>query len=143
MGTKDKIDNGKRRKLMRYDYSCNDCSEEDRTFLFETSYSISEKPPNVKCPRCDGQNTEQAFVSVPISYVRGYGWLDKKGRNRDRNLWKLTNEDPYGTMRVNGEADDLAHRLRTGGKYDSKPKTYAVSTKTELKPKHKPKSKTK
>lgn len=113
---------------MRYDYICNDCSEDDKWFVFETSHGMTKKP-KVKCPKCEKTNTEKAFLSAPISYTRGNGWLDKSGRRRDMNLWKLTNDDPYKSMRQKGEADDLAQRLRNGGKRKTNPKTFAVSTK--------------
>jgi DNA-directed RNA polymerase subunit RPC12/RpoP len=101
---------------MRYDYICNDCSDEEAWFVFETEHSMKKKP-KVKCPQCGKTNTEVTFLTVPPAYTRGYGWLDKSGRRRDMHLWKLQNEDPYGGMREPGEKDDLANRLRRGGKF--------------------------
>lgn len=117
---------------MRYDYRCNDCSTDERWFLFETSYSMDrKKPPKVNCPECGGVNTEQAFLSVPMTYVRGYGWLDVRGRRRDMNIHKLQNDDPYKGMRQPGEKEDLAHRLRKGGKFNTNPKRFFVSNKSK------------
>lgn len=112
---------------MRYDYICNNCSNEDRWLIFETNHGMNEKP-KVKCPKCGGINTEQTFRTVPLSYIRGYGWLDVKGRRRDLNLYTLRNRDPYEHMREAGEADDLAHRLKAGGKFNTNPKTFQISS---------------
>jgi hypothetical protein len=64
---------------------------------------------------------------VPVSYIRGNGWLDKEGRRRDMHLWKLKNDDPYANMRERGEADDMATRLRRGGMFNKKQKHFQMS----------------
>jgi predicted nucleic acid-binding Zn ribbon protein len=117
---------GKENRKMRYDYVCNDCSEEDTWFCFEVNYPMDKKPKKVKCPECNGVNTEQMYLSVPIVYTRGYGWLDVKGRRRDLSLWQLKNDDPYKSMRQPGEASDLADKLRRGGKHNPNPKKFYV-----------------
>jgi putative FmdB family regulatory protein len=110
---------------MRYDYRCNDCSTDSDWLLFEMEHSMNKRP-TIKCPQCGGTNTEQAYLSVPMTYVRGYGWLDVRGRRRDMNLFKLQNDDPYRGMREPGEKDDLAHRLRKGGKFNTNPKRFLM-----------------
>lgn len=101
---------------MRYDYKCNDCSNQEEWVVFEVQHSIKQQP-KIICPECKGSNCERAILSTPESWTRGYGWLDKGGRRRDMNLFHLENKDPYGHMRQKGEADDLANRLRKGGKH--------------------------
>lgn len=110
---------------MRYDYFCNRCSNNEQQLCFETTHGMNEKP-KVKCPKCGETDTEVAFLTVPISYIRGYGWLDVRGRRRDMNLHKLVNDDPYANMRQPGEADDLATKLRRGGRASGNRKTFAV-----------------
>jgi putative FmdB family regulatory protein len=102
-----------------YDYKCGKCSTEKRAFIFEAQRGMTEKI-KIKCPKCGSVDTEQHFGMVPMFYVKGYGWLDKKGRRRDMNLHKLQNDDPYAKYRVPGEKDDLVHRLKKGGKRDPK-----------------------
>lgn len=120
---------------MRYDYRCLNCSNDKEWIVFEVRHGISEKP-TIKCPLCGKTNCERALLDNPVSYTRGYGWLDKRGRNRDMNLHKLVNDDPYGHMRETGEADDLANRLRTGGKEKKRlGKITKIGGKKQTKPK--------
>jgi rRNA maturation protein Nop10 len=91
---------------------------------------MNEKP-RVKCPNCGGLKTQIAFLSTPMTYIRGYGYMDKEGRRRDMNLFKLQNDDPYKKYRAPGEKDDLAHRLRRGGKHNPKRKTYLMNRKSK------------
>jgi predicted nucleic acid-binding Zn ribbon protein len=110
---------------MRYNYHCKTCGTDQKPFVFETSHGMNEKPI-VKCPKCSGVDTELTFIGVtpPIAYVRGRGYLDTKGRRRDMHLYKLTNDDPYAGMRQPGEKDDLAIKLRKGGKRNPNSKTF-------------------
>lgn len=85
-------------------------------------HGMSESP-EVKCPVC-GSNASRVIRGASATYIRGNGYLDKRGCQRDMNLFKLTQEDPYGYMRQPGESDDLANRLRRGGKFNPKTKHY-------------------
>lgn len=107
---------------MRYDYRCNKCDH-----VWEVSHGLDEKP-KIKCPECGSKSTEIAITTAPTTYVKGYGWLDKKGRNRDMNLHKLQNDDPYGNMRQPGEKEDLEKKLKSGGKFNPKKKTFTART---------------
>lgn len=108
---------------MRYDYMCKICSTKKKLFVFETSHGMTEKP-KIKCPKCSGVDTEIAFLTTPVSYIRGQGWLDVSGRRRDMNLWKLQNDDPYKRMRQRGEKDDMVNKLKRGGKHNPKTKYF-------------------
>jgi len=110
---------------MKYDYFCRSCSDGEDLFTFEIEHPMDRKP-KVKCPRCGGR-AETAFLTIPISYVRGNGWLDKKGRRRDMHLHKLVNDDPYAGMRMPGEKADIADRLRKGGRRKKNPRHFAVN----------------
>lgn len=117
--------------MARYNYRCNDCSKGDdpnQWIIWEVVKGMNEKP-KVKCPKCNKTNTEVCFLGydAPSFHVRGYGYLDVKGRRRDMNLYKLVNDDPYGHMREPGEKDDLATSLRKGGKHNPKTKRFFVS----------------
>jgi hypothetical protein len=88
-----------------------------------------KEKPTIKCPQCNGIKTHVTFISVPVTYIRGYGWLDKAGRRRDMNLYKLINDDPYNHMREKGEKDDLANKLRKGGKFNPKRRHFSPKSK--------------
>ena len=103
---------------MRYDYQCKGCKH-----IFLAKHGMNEKP-KIKCPKCSSTKTSITFLQAPTFYIRGYGYLDKKGTQRDMNLHKLMNEDPYKHMREKGEKDDLANRLRKGGKHNPKTKHF-------------------
>ena len=89
---------------------------------------MNEKP-KVKCPNCGSTKTAVTFITVPVFYIKGYGYCDKPGAYRDMNLYKLMKEDPYASMRQPGEKDDLAQRLRAGGKHNPKAKHFQVKKK--------------
>jgi putative FmdB family regulatory protein len=101
---------------MKYDYLCNKCNH-----TFMVSHGMMEKP-EVKCERCGSKNTQRTFIAAPEFYTRGYGYCDKKGARRDMNLHKLVNDDPYASMRQPGEKEDLAQKLRQGGKHNPRRK---------------------
>jgi hypothetical protein len=125
-----------------YDYTCDDCidyainqpeakdytkDEIESAFTFEARYSFhaskKEARKLTECPFCDGHNTRKMITSPMHVRVCGHNWEDFKKENapalrRDMALHQLQNEDPYAHIRPDGEADDLAHRLRTGGDRD-------------------------
>ncbi len=107
---------------MNYDYRCTKCEQ-----VFIASHGMNEKP-KVKCPGCKSFKTERTFVQAPSFYTRGYGYCDKKGAHRDMNLYKLMNNDPYASIRPPGEKEELAHKLRKGGKHNPNAKSFAVNT---------------
>lgn len=117
--------------MARYVYICNSCSgEKQKDWLcFEATHGMNEKP-KVKCPKCGKTNTEVCFAGYepPIFYIRGNGYLDKTGARRDMNLHKLVNDDPYAGMRQPGEKEELADKLRRGGKHNPNRK-YILSKK--------------
>jgi DNA-directed RNA polymerase subunit RPC12/RpoP len=107
----------------------------EQLVLFETKHGMNptkkELDEAVVCPRCDGRNCEQSFHGSEIhAYTRGYGFLDKAGAHRDMNLYKLQTKDPYAEHRVPGEADDIANKLKKGGKHDPKTKHFRASNGT-------------
>ena len=90
--------------------------EESCDLVWEERHGMMEDPV-IRCPLCDKQRSKTLLGCETVFYVRGDGYLDKSGCKRDMNLYKLTKEDPYANMRQSGEADDLAQRLRNGGKH--------------------------
>jgi putative FmdB family regulatory protein len=106
-----------------YDYRCQVCSTDKEPFTWVVQHGMDEKPI-VTCPQCGGKDTEKTFTTVTEGWIRGYGWLDKSGRQRDMHLHKLMNDDPYRHMRQPGEKDELAASLRKGGKHNKNPKTF-------------------
>lgn len=79
-------------------------------------YQVPTEQLELSCPIC-GQRALRCLPRRLLAYTRGYGWKDRKGAKRDMNLHKLTNDDPYSQYRADGEADDLADRLRKAGKH--------------------------
>jgi putative FmdB family regulatory protein len=102
-----------------YDYRCDKCSTEKKQFIFEAVRGMTEKI-KIKCPKCGSTDTAQHFGMVPMFYVKGYGWLDVKGRRNAMNLHKLQTDDPYKRYRAPGEKDDLVYRLKNKGKRNPK-----------------------
>ncbi len=103
---------------MRYDYACDKCN-----IVIEVTHGMTEKP-TIKCEKCR-QEMRRVF-SIPTFYVRGYGWLDKKGARRDMNLWKLKNDDPYAHMRPPGDKSDLEHKFIKAGKRQTNRQHFAL-----------------
>lgn len=95
--------------------------------VWAVSHGMSEKP-DVKCPITGTPAIKTMLGIGPAEFwIRGNGLAkDIAGARRDMNLHKLTTDDPYPTMREPGEADDLAHRLRRGGKYNPKTQYFQV-----------------
>jgi len=97
----------------RYNYLCSNSKCEH---LFEVVHRMHETP-EIKCPKCSCK-AEHTLMGQNISvYVRGDGIVkDRAGAKRDMDLYHLTCNDPYAVHRVPGEKDELANRLRRGGK---------------------------
>jgi putative FmdB family regulatory protein len=104
-----------------YNYLCESCE-----FVFEKSHGIHEKP-EVPCPKCN-KPTGKTFLGMTFHFhVRGDGLVkDKAGARRDMSLHRLMKDDPYGRMRQPGEKDDLANKLRRGGKHQRNAKTFVT-----------------
>ena len=79
--------------------------------------------PEILCPVCESV-ARKVIQQVKATYIKGNGYLDKKGCMRDMNLYKLQKDDPYGYMRQAGEKDDLVRRLKAGGKHQKNTKHY-------------------
>lgn len=67
---------------------------------------------SVQCQACGGTNTKK-IVGLSATYIRGYGYLDKKGVKNDVNLHLMTSgNDPYAKYRTSGDKSDLIGKLR-------------------------------
>lgn len=124
---------------------CIDCSDKARPLfdqmsdeevaeatLFRTSHRVTAGEDEIKkamvCPRCNGSNCVKTFIGYDvIGYVRGDGYLDKKGAKRDMHLYHLTMNDPYSQYRVPGEVDHLKTQLVQAGKFQTNRKHYDVT----------------
>ncbi len=134
-----------------YNYECHACSaaykktvggrdltlaELEQNALFETKHPMKPTPEELAettiCPRCNSTDCSKTLHGGNvIGYVRGYGFLDKAGCHRDMNVFKVTQDDPYGQYRIPGEVDHIKHTIQKGGKHD--PKTiYSVPPATAL-----------
>lgn len=129
--------------MPNYNYLCLDCEakavakkgseltvEEFGDVIFETCHKMNPAAKELAeartCPRCHGKNTEKTSMEVAtIFFVRGRGFEDKKGLNRDMNAYKLKKDDPYGEYRVPGEVADIEARLKKEGQKDYKKTTFA------------------
>lgn len=75
------------------------------------------------CPVCGGTNISKIF-GIGTSYIRGYGFADKKGVRNDMDLHTMaTGNDPYKEHRQLGESSDVIHRLQKRKEHDTHPKT--------------------
>jgi len=120
-----------------YNYECNICTakfketvggrdltiaELEEHSLFETKHPMKPTPEelaeSVVCPRCQSQDCDRSFHGTNIiGYVRGYGFLDRVGCKRDMNVYKLTQDDPYGVYRQGGEVDHIKNKLQKMGQH--------------------------
>jgi len=117
--------------MAKYIFQCNDCNKDVDvnnwlTFDHCQGMNCEDKPP---CPECGGCNTSKTFVGyteedIPTHYVRGNGYLDRKGCNIDQQLWKLQNEDPYAHCRPPGDKSDLEHKLKKSTKFNPQRRHY-------------------
>lgn len=102
-----------------YEYACWDCSKSQDSredfFILLVDHGMSETA-KFKCPVCGGDNVERIISSGVTGYVKGDGYLDKKGVRRDMDRYTLQNKDPYAHMREPGEAEELDQKLRNQGK---------------------------
>jgi len=103
---------------MIYNHKCEKCGN-----IQKEEYSMKEPEwsshKDVGCKKCDGVATRFTDWSdgSPTTYVRGQGIVnDKAGAYRDMHLHRLMKDDPYAKLRPPGEKDDLANRLKRGGK---------------------------
>lgn len=106
--------------------------------LFETIHSINADDEElrlaVECPRCGGRECSRTvYGSNIVSFIKGYGFLDKAGARRDMNRYKLATDDPYAQYRVPGEVEHIDSTLKKQGQHDPKTKHFltASSSKTE------------
>jgi putative FmdB family regulatory protein len=99
-----------------YVYECESCQSTQ-----SITHMMSEDP-KVTCQQC-GEVCYRVIQPV-TSYTRGYGYCDVSGCRRDMNLHKLMNDDPYANHRQKGEKDDLANRLKNGGKHNKRRQYY-------------------
>ena len=109
--------------------------DEEMGVIFETQHSFNPSEKELRemtqCPFCDGFDTEITMLGANQTvFVRGHDWTEFRKNNatslrRDMALHQLQTADPYKEYRQAGEADDLAHRLKTGPK--TKPKVFDMS----------------
>lgn len=104
--------------MPNYNYECESCG-----CVHDVFHKMSEDP-EILCPQC--QNACFRTIGATIThYVRGSGLArDKAGAKRDQNLHTLLNDDPYARYRERGERDDLADRLRKGGRHNPNTKYF-------------------
>lgn len=79
------------------------------------------------CLSCGGKNLLKLF-GMETSYIRGYGFADKKGAKRDMDLHTMvTGRDPYKEHRKIGEKRDIITKLQRGKERSTQPKTIRMS----------------
>jgi len=105
--------------MPRYNYKCYEgCTHpdyDDISLIWEEVHGMHEDV-DIKCPLC-GEKAGKTFEGMDFHfYFRGNGYLDTDGCRRDMDLYKLTQDDPYGEYRQPGEADYLADNLKKKGK---------------------------
>jgi len=79
--------------------------------------------PVVKCPKCN-QKCTKLISGGQANWIRGYGFLDKVGAKRDMQLHTLENNDPYAKIRPPGDKEQIADKLRKGGKHNPRPRYF-------------------
>jgi len=115
---------------MKYHYICIDCIESKTgTPIHDLPvglfYQIRNETAFVAdvCPECGGDNVRKVF-GIETSYVRGYGFVDKKGTKRDMDLHAMsTGNDPYGEHRKVGESREVITNLQRDREHHTHSKT--------------------
>lgn len=135
-----------------YIYCCNKCEkkidrevtpeEYEELALFETSHAMEPTPEELKlakkCPRCNSTDCVKSYAHHNVTaYIRGNGFLDKAGANRDRETYTIDNKDPYAQYRQPGEVDHIKNQLKAKGRHDPKTQHYVVGKSEPKKPKKK------
>lgn len=97
--------------------------------LFETSHSMNPEESELEraliCPRCQSRNAEKTLYGQNLTtFIRGYGYLDKAGISRDRNIYTLENKDPYAQYRQSGEKEHIKDTLVKQGKVNKNTRYY-------------------
>lgn len=126
-----------------YVYHCEDCEKsavessqdgqiDESLVLFETYHSMNPSQDALlaatKCPRCGSNNCRKAYNHMPNrSFVRGYGFYDQVGLQRDMHKQKLINDDPYAKHRVAGETDHIYTELINAGQHKPNKQHFTAS----------------
>jgi hypothetical protein len=133
-----------------YIYCCRKCEAKitgqvtpeqfEELALFETSHAMEPTDKELReaktCPRCGSIDCHKSYEHHNVTaYIRGNGFLDKKGATRDRNVHTLDNHDPYGEYRVPGEKEHIRSQLKKAGQHDPKTQHYVVTKPKNTKPK--------
>jgi len=91
--------------------------------LFETYHGFDPSESDLKeameCPDCEGHNTQKSFIGVDTEImIRGIEWSEykkdpknKAAIDRDMQIHTLRNNDPYASMRQDGEKEHLESNL--------------------------------
>ena len=88
---------------------------------FKVTHGINDEI-EVKCPECASTDTRKIF-GIESSYVRGYGFLDKKGVKNDMDLHLMTTgNDPYKSSRTNSDRKEVVTNLQKKKERNKRPK---------------------
>lgn len=85
-------------------------------WVWEERHGMTEDP-EIVCKVCGERASRTMFGTSTTFYFPGNCYLDKSGCQRDMNLYKLQNHDPYGYMRQPGEKEELESKLKNAGKF--------------------------
>jgi len=86
----------------------------------QVEHGINDSP-NVPCEH--GHGNMQKLLGLANSYVRGFGYLDKRGIKNDMNLSKMVEgDDPYAHCRPAGDGQELIGRLRKNKVFNPRPR---------------------
>jgi len=76
---------------------------------------------------CCGSKNLKPVLGLETSYVRGYGFADKKGVKRDMDIHAMTTDrDPYKEHRQLGESREVVTKLQRDREHHKKPKTIGM-----------------
>lgn len=117
---------------MKKYYICKKCIENK---IGRSIYDLSVSEFNIvkheecfiddMCPDCGASDGITQVYGIETSYVRGYGFLDKKGVKRDMDMHLMNkNQDPYKDHRKPGEDREVMDRLRRSREFDKRSKTF-------------------
>ena len=80
-----------------------------------------------KCPTCGSDDLIKLF-GIETSYIKGYGFADKKGTKRDMDLHTMINgRDPYPENRQMGEVRGIIGSLQKDREHKKRPKSIHIN----------------
>jgi len=116
---------------MNSQYICKKCAEKfagcsiDNMSMLMFDSIREHKHFSGSCPECGSSEHRIKLFGIQTSYIKGYGFLDKKGAKRDMDIHLMTKgHDPYSSHRQEGEKRDVVNKLQKSREFRTSKKNH-------------------